>query len=79
MRKLSILSEPQDKLDQPPAVAKRISKIGGSSTRYIQVISETKSLKIETRKCEGSSGDYWRYSLNHHLKLVALTNSGAVF
>ena len=34
MRKLSILSEPQYKLDQPPAVAKMISKIGETSTRY---------------------------------------------
>ncbi len=35
MRKLSILSEPQDKLDEPPAVAKRISKIDETSTRYL--------------------------------------------
>ena len=28
MRKISILSEPQDKLDEPPVVAKRISKSG---------------------------------------------------
>ena len=34
MKKLSILSEPQDKLDEPPAVANRISKIGETSTRY---------------------------------------------
>ena len=34
MNKLSILSEPQDKLDEPPAVAKKISKIGETSTRY---------------------------------------------
>ena len=34
MRKISILSEPQDKLEHPPAVAKRISKTGETSTRY---------------------------------------------
>ena len=45
----------------------------------IQVISETKSLKIETSKGEGRSGDYWRYSLNHMIKLIASTNSGAEF
>ena len=45
----------------------------------IQVMSETKSLEIETSKYEDSSGDYWRNSLDHHLKLTVLTNSGAVF
>ena len=34
MKKLSILSEPQDKLDEPPTVAKRIGKIGETPTRY---------------------------------------------
>ena len=45
----------------------------------IQVISETKSLKIETSKCERRSGDYWRYCMNHMIKLIALTNLGAEF
>ena len=35
MRNLSILSEPQDKLDQSPDVAKMISKIGKTPTRYL--------------------------------------------
>ena len=35
MRKLSILSGPQDKLDEPPAVAKRTSKNGETPTRYV--------------------------------------------
>ena len=34
MKKLSILSESQDKLDEQPAIAKRISKIGETPTRY---------------------------------------------
>ena len=34
MKKLSILSEPQDKLDEPPAVAKRTDKIGETLARY---------------------------------------------
>ena len=29
-----MLYEPQDKLDEPPAVAKKISKSGETSTRY---------------------------------------------
>ena len=59
MKKLSLLSEPQDKLDEPPAVAKRIS-ILVKHQPDIQVILDTKLLKIETSKCEGRSGDYWR-------------------
>ena len=43
------------------------------------VISETRSLMINTSKCEGRSQDYWGYFLNRHLKLITLTNSGAVF
>ena len=35
MRKLLILLEPQDNLDEPPAVAKKISKIGKTPTRYL--------------------------------------------
>ena len=34
MRQLSILSEPQDTLDEPPAVSKKIRKVGETSTRY---------------------------------------------
>ena len=51
MKKLSILSEPQDKLDEPTAVAKMISKIGETSTRYSgdfrnKVIGDQVSMKI---------------------------------
>ena len=35
MKKLPILYEPQDKLDEPPAVSKRISKSGKISTRHL--------------------------------------------
>ena len=35
MKRLLILYEPQDKLDEPPAVAKRISKSGKIPTRYL--------------------------------------------
>ena len=35
MRKSSTLSEAKDKLDEPPAVAERFSKIGEISTRYL--------------------------------------------
>ena len=42
-----MLSEPQDKLDDPPAVAKSISK-GAKHQLDIRVISETKLLNIET-------------------------------
>ena len=34
MRRLPALSEPQVKLDQPPAIAKKISKSDKTSTRY---------------------------------------------
>ena len=34
MKKLLILYEPQDKIDQPPDVAKRFSKFDETSTRY---------------------------------------------
>ena len=34
MKKSLILYEPQDKLDEPPAVAKRMSKSGETSTRH---------------------------------------------
>ena len=50
MRRLLALSEPQDKLDQPLAIVKGPVKV----TKHqldIQVISETKSLKIETSEC----------------------------
>ena len=78
MKKLSILSEPQDKLNKPPVVAKDQQTLVKNQLD-IQVILQTKSLKIETSKCEGRTGNYWRYFLIHHLKLIALTNSGAVF
>ena len=32
---LPVLYEPQDKLDQPPALAKMINKIDKTSTRYL--------------------------------------------
>ena len=35
MKKLLMLPEPQDKLDEPPAVAKRISKISETLSRHI--------------------------------------------
>ena len=51
---LPAISEPQDKLDQPHAVANMVSK----NNKYqldIQVNSETKLLKIEVSKCEDRS------------------------
>ena len=47
--------------------------------RDTQVISETKSLKIEMSKCEGRLGESWRQFMNHHLKWIAVTKSGSVF
>ena len=78
MRRLPTLSGSQVKLDQPPDIAKRITK-SDKHQLDIQVIPETKSLKIETSKCEGWSGESWRQFLNRHLKLIAVTNSGPVF
>ena len=35
MKQLSMYYEPQDKLDEPPAVAKRINKNDKQSTRHL--------------------------------------------
>ena len=35
MKKLLMHHEPQDKLDEPPAVAKRVGKSGKRSTRHL--------------------------------------------
>ena len=53
MKKLSVLSEPQDKLNEQPAVAKDQQTLVKNQLD-IQVILETKSLKIEISKCEGT-------------------------
>ena len=34
-KKILILYEPQDKIDEPPAVAKRISKSGETPTKHL--------------------------------------------
>ena len=45
----------------------------------IWVISETRSLMINRSECERTSGASHRYSMNHKIKLIAITNSGAIF
>ena len=73
MRRLPALSEPQDKLDQPPAIVKRISKSDKTSTRYSGDF-RNKSLKIEVSKSKGRLGEIWRQFMNHHLHLIVVCN-----
>ena len=68
----------QDKLDQLPAVAKSISKNDATSTKDSSDFRK-KLLKTETTKCEGKLGDSWQCYLDHHFKLIAVTNLGALF